>query len=137
MTDHYKIFADQIIAKEVYNEDDDTVYTIVPCSSCMDSCPGTDGYYAAIWHNASGFFSKFFKLSVVPKEEIAEYCTADRMCDKIITDARSLVKLIGNLKAGTMTQALVHLSFPSEHNGYFNGAFRQEYDIIVAMTSLK
>ena len=48
MVDHYKLFADQIIAKEVYNESDDTVYTIVPCSSGMDACPGTDGYYAMI-----------------------------------------------------------------------------------------
>ena len=89
MVDHYKLFADQIIAKEVYNESDDTVYTIVPCSSGMDACPGTDGYYAMIWHNASGFSSKFFKLSVVKKEEIADYCTADRMCDEIITDTKS------------------------------------------------
>ena len=72
MVDHYKVFVDQIIAKEVYNESDDTVYTIVPCSSGMDACPGTDGYYAMIWHNASGFSSKFFKLSVVKKEEIAD-----------------------------------------------------------------
>lgn len=137
MVDHYKLFADQIIAKEVYNESDDTVYTIVPCSSGMDACPGTDGYYAMIWHNASVFSSKFFKLSVVKKEEIADYCTADRMCDEIITDTKSLIKLISNLNAGTMTQCLVHLSLPSEHNGYFNGAFRQEYDIIVAITPVK
>ena len=131
MVDHYKLFADQIIAKEVYNESDNTVYTIVPCSSGMDACPGTDGYYAMIWHNASGFSSKFFKLSVVKKEEIADYCTADRM------DTKSLIKLISNLNAGTMTQCLVHLSLPSEHNGYFNGAFRQEYDIIVAIAPVK
>lgn len=137
MVDYDRVFTDQIIAKEVYNEDDDTVYTVVPCKSGMDTYPETDGYYVMIWHNDSGFFSKFFKISVVKKEEIAEYCTADRMCDKIITNAKSLIKLVGNLKAGTMTQALVHLSFPSEHNGYFNGAFRQEYDIVVAITPVK